>query len=103
MKMSMPDLDALNGGNAPALPFSDVSSLVFGASSMFNPLRSEHLVDFQVSEVKDGYVFLTVALPEGITRPFVGMLDSMIHFMHFLDHKTKIAKPRLKRKLRPWI
>ena len=98
MKTSMQDLGALHGENAPALPCPDVAGLVYSAASMFDPLRSEHLVDFQVSQVKDGYVFLTVALPEGITRPFIGMLDSMIHFMRFLDQKTKIVKAEEKAK-----
>lgn len=93
MKTTLPAADS---ENAPALPFPDVAGLVFSAASMFDPLRSEHLVDFQVSQVKDGYVFLTVALPEGITRPFIAMLDSMTHFMRFLDHKTKIAKAEAK-------
>lgn len=69
----------------------DVGSLIYDAHTSFNPLSKDFMFDLEVSEIRDGYVVLSLALPEGMTRVFVSMLESMSGLFRFMDHKIKVA------------
>jgi hypothetical protein len=76
---------------APSANRLDVGSLVYDTHTSFNPLSKEFMFDFEVSEIRDGYVVLSLALPEGMTRVFVSMLESMSGLFKFMDRKVKVA------------
>lgn len=76
----------------PAPPFSvDIDRVLYDANSLFNPLHKDFLLDFHVSGARDGYVYLSIALPEGMTKVFVSLLESMHGFFRFIDNKARIA------------
>ena len=72
-------------------PKLDVGALIYDTHTSFNPLSKEFMFDFEVSEIRDGYVVLSLALPEGMTRVFVAMLESMSGLFKFMDRKVKVA------------
>ena len=81
----------------PPVPFSaDVDRLLFDLNSAFNPLHPGCQVDFHVSGVKDGFVFLSVALPEGMTRAYVTLLESLNGLFRCLDVKSRSASSQAK-------
>lgn len=85
------------GGALPASPLSvDIDRVLGDLNSSFNPLHRDFLLDFHVSGARDGYVFLTIALPEGMTRVFVSMLESMAGFFRFIDIKSRSAMSQAK-------
>lgn len=69
----------------------DIDRVLGDLHSSFNPLHKDFLLDFHVSGARDGFVFLTIALPEGMTRVFVSMLESMSGFFRFIDIKARAA------------
>ncbi|AJE04862.1 hypothetical protein [Geobacter pickeringii] len=76
----------------PGAPFPlDIDRLLGDVNRTFNPLHNDRLVDFHVSGAQDGYVFLSVALPEGMTRGFVTLLESLCGFMRAVDVKSRSA------------
>lgn len=76
----------------PGVPFPvDFDRLIWDADRLFNPLHGDKLLDFHVSGAKDGYVCLSIALPEGMTRGFVSMLESLCCFMRAVDVKSRSA------------
>jgi hypothetical protein len=83
-------------GPVPASPVFDPAGLVFDAAAAFDPFRTEHLVEVIQVEDRGGPLLLSVAVPAGIARPFVAMLESMAKLMKFVDHKAKIAKEQEK-------
>lgn len=68
---------------------ADINRLLFDLNSAFNPLHPGCQVDFHVSAVKDGYVFLSVALPEGMTRAYVTLLESLNGMIRCMDVKSR--------------
>ena len=81
----------------PTVPFSvDVDRLLFDLNSAFNPLHPGCQVDFHVSAVKDGYVFLSVALPEGMTRAYVTLLESLNGLFRCMDVKSRSVSAQAK-------
>lgn len=81
----------------PVVPFSaDVDRLLFDLNSAFNPLHSGCQVDFHVSAVRDGYVHLSVALPEGMTRAYVTLLESLGGLFRCIDTKSRSASAQSK-------
>jgi hypothetical protein len=75
-----------------AAPFPvDISRVMFDLNSTFNPLHPDCAVDFHVSGAKDGYVFLSIALPEGMTRAFVTLLESLVGLVRVIDVKSRAA------------
>ncbi|RNC68574.1 MAG: hypothetical protein ED859_09670 [Desulfuromonadales bacterium] len=81
----------------PALPFSlDMDRLLLDVNSQFNPLRPEFLLDFHVSGARDGFVYVSFALPEGMTRLFVSFLESMAGFFRLVDIKARSASAVVK-------
>ena len=76
----------------PAAPFSvDVRRLVGDISQTFNPLAGGFALDLRVSPARDGYVCVSVALPEGMTRAFVALLDSLHGLVRVVDNKSRAS------------
>ena len=69
----------------------DSQRLVFDLSQTFNPLADGFGLDLQVSPARDGYVCVSVALPEGMTRAFVALLDSLHGLVRIVDGKSRAA------------
>lgn len=69
-------------------PF-DVSSVLYDANSAFNPLHNECLLDYQVADLRDGFVLVSIAMPEGMTKVFATMLESLSGFFRVLDRRSK--------------
>ena len=53
-------------------------------------------VDFHVSAVKDGYVFLSIALPEGMTRAYITLLESLNGLFRCMDIKSRSVSSQAK-------
>jgi hypothetical protein len=75
---------------------ADINRLLFDLNSAFNPLHPGCQVNFQVSTVKDGYVFLSVALPEGMTRAYVTLLESLNGMIRCMDVKSRAVAAQVK-------
>lgn len=86
-------LDAAPAGpSLTVAPFAvDIDRLLYDLNSTFNPLGRNPSLSFQVSRVQDGCVFLSVALPEGMTRAFVSFLESMQGLIRCIDIKSRAA------------
>jgi len=69
----------------------DLDRVAYDVHRTFNPLHQDFALDYHVSEVRDGYVFLQLALPLGMTRAFVSFLESMTGFFRCIDNKAKSA------------
>lgn len=79
---------------SPALSPSflvDVERAMFDLNRAFDPLQKECVLDFHISGARDGYVYLSFALPEGMTRVFVSLLQSLHGFFRFVDLKARVA------------
>lgn len=86
-----------NFDHSPAPPFNvDIERVVYDAKSMFNPLHRETMLDFQVAGVKDGKVYLSLVMPEGMTRAFVSMLESLSCFFRSMSIKARSAASEAK-------
>jgi hypothetical protein len=70
----------------------DIDNVICDMNRMFNPLHKDFMLDYQVQAYRDGYVLLTIALPEGMTKVFSSMLESMSGFFHFMNIKSKTVK-----------
>lgn len=68
---------------------ADVDRLLFDLNSAFNPVLPGCQVEFNVSAVKDGYVFMSLALPEGMTRAYVALLESLGAMVRCIDVKSR--------------
>lgn len=79
----------------PALSV-DMDRLLLDVNSQFNPLRPECLLDFHVSGARNGFVYVSFALPEGMTRLFVSFLESMAGFFRLVDIKARSANAQVK-------
>jgi hypothetical protein len=83
------------GGFPPSLPASpfpfDLDGVLCQLNSAFNPLHRDFMLDFHISGARDGYVYLSIALPEGMTRVFVSLLESLHGFARFMDIKARSA------------
>ncbi len=69
----------------------DMGRILVDLNTSFNPLRPEFMLDYHVSEARNGYVYLSIALPEGMTKAFMTFLESMCGFFHFIDIKARSA------------
>jgi len=89
------DLLALQAGGFPALPGMpspiDIDRLLYDLNSTFNPLGRNPSLSFHVTGVQDGCVCLSVALPEGMTRAFVCLLESLQGLVRCIDVKSRAA------------
>ena len=79
-----------NEAASPALAV-DIDRVLCDLNRSFNPLHQDFLLDFRVAGARDGYVYLSIALPEGMTRVFVSMLESLHGFFRFIDLKSRAA------------
>lgn len=77
-------------GGSPSLSF-DIRRVLCDLNSDFNPLHKDFLLQYQVSGVRDGLVLVTIALPEGMTKVFVDMLQNLAGFFRFIDIKARAA------------
>ena len=86
--------------SSSALPVSsfsaDIERVIYDANSLFNPLHKDFMLDFHVSGVKDGYVYLSLALPEGMTRVFVSLLESLTGLFRCINIKSRAASAHAK-------
>jgi hypothetical protein len=76
---------------APALPPVDVGRLVGDISRTFNPLARGFEMDAHASQLPGGMVQLSVVLPQGMTRAFAALLESLSGLVRFVDHKAVCA------------
>lgn len=73
-------------------PLPDRLQALYGQISRgFDPLHRDAFLDVKVTAAKDGYVLLTVALPEGMTRGFMTFLDAMHGLMRCADQQAMRA------------
>jgi hypothetical protein len=70
----------------------DIEHVICDMNRIFNPLHKDFMLDYKVQATRDGYVLLTIALPEGMTKVFASMLESMSGFFHFMHIKSKSVK-----------
>lgn len=78
-------------------PYSvDIERVLFDANSLFNPLHKDFILDYHVSTVKDGYVYLSLAMPEGMTRVFVSLLESLTGFFRCINVKAMSKAAQVK-------
>ncbi|MEZ4599217.1 MAG: hypothetical protein R2940_05465 [Syntrophotaleaceae bacterium] len=90
-------LESQGGTQATACPSSalssvDVGRLVGDLSRTFNPLAREFELDTYVRPLPGDMVHLSVVLPQGMTRAFVALLESLVGFVRFVDRKVSIAE-----------
>ncbi len=69
----------------------DFGSLIYDTRTSFNPLSSQFMFDLDVSEVRDGYVVVSLAMPQGMTGAFAALLESAGALFKFMDMKVKTA------------
>ena len=81
---------------AAALPSVDVGRLVGDISRTFNPLGRDFALDVHASQLPGGLVRVSVVLPQGMTRTFVGLLESLAGLVRFVDHRVKISAAEVK-------
>lgn len=75
-----------------ASPFPlDIGRVINNVNSAFNPLHRDCVLDYNVAGVREGFVCLQIVLPEGMTRAFVSMLESMSGLFRCIDIKERSA------------
>lgn len=79
---------ALSATPVKAHPLPERFQALYGQISGFDPLHRDAFLDVTVTAAKDGYVLLSVALPEGLTRDFVTFLDAMHGLMRCADQQA---------------
>ena len=82
--------------NTLAPSSTDIDRVTWEMNRTFNPLHREFVLDYHVTAVKDGYVLLTIALPEGLTRAFSSMLENLGMFFRFMAIKEQTATAQAK-------
>ncbi len=83
----MSDL-TLSATSAKAHPLPDRFQTLYGQISGFDPFHQDAFLDVKVTAAKDGYVLLSVAIPESLTRGFVTFLESMHNLMRCADQQA---------------
>lgn len=79
--------------NQAIAPFStDIEQVILDMNRTFNPLHKDFMLEYQVQAASNGYVILSIALPEGMIRVFTSMLESMSGFFRYMHIKAKSAK-----------
>jgi len=71
-----------------AHPLPDRFQAFYGQISGFDPMHRDAFLDVKVTAARDGYVLLSVALPEGLTRGFVAFLNAMQGLMRCADQQA---------------
>jgi hypothetical protein len=75
-----------------SLQFLDIDKVTRSLSTEFNPLHRDFCLSYQVIESKGGYTLVSFALPDGMTRAFIQLLESMGGFLRSVDIKSKAVK-----------
>jgi len=78
-------------GGARSLPPVDVSRLVGDISRTFNPLSRGFELEAQARHLQGGMVQVSFVLPEGMTRAFVALLESLFGLVRFVDQRAQIS------------
>ena len=78
------------------LPSVDVGRLVGDISRTFNPLARDFALDVHASQLPGGFVRVSVVLPQGMTRAFVGLLESLTGLVRFVDHRVRCSAAEVK-------
>jgi len=74
------------------LPFSvDIGRVINNLNSAFNPLHRDCQIDYKVAGAREGFICLLIVLPEGMTKAFISMLESMRGLFHCIDNKSRSA------------
>lgn len=81
----------LSTTSAKAHPLPDRFQALYGQISGFDPFSKDSFLDVKVTEAKDGYVLLSLAIPESLTRGFVTFLDAMHNLMRCADQQAARA------------
>jgi len=82
----------MNPVDTAQAPFPvDSKRLTFDLAQTFNPLAAGFGLDFRVTPARDGYVLLTLAMPEDMPRAFVALLQSLHGLMRAVDGKVRVA------------
>jgi hypothetical protein len=55
-------------------------------------LHDDYALDYRVQRAKGGYVVLSIAMPEGMTRAFLSLLQSLHGFFRFAELKERVLK-----------
>ena len=79
---------ARSATSAKAHPLPDLFQSLYGQISGFDTFSRDSFLDFEVTAAKDGYVLLSVAIPETMTRGFVSFLYSMHNLMRCADQQA---------------
>ncbi len=83
----------MNAHDQALTPLSiDIENVICDMNRLFNPLHKDFILDYKVQAARDGYVLLTIALPDGMIKVFASMLESMSGFFHFMHIKSKSVK-----------
>lgn len=83
-------------GPSPSLPSVDVGRLVRDISQTFNPLARGFEIETHAQQLPGGLVQVSVVLPQGMTRAFVGLLESLTGLVRFVDHRAKVSAAEVK-------
>ncbi|MGE4579411.1 MAG: hypothetical protein AB7F21_07715 [Desulfuromonadales bacterium] len=67
----------------------NVRRLVGDIAQTFNPLGRDFALDYHVSKAQNGLVVVSVALPEGMTRAYMTLLESLTGFVRVIDNKAQ--------------
>ena len=59
---------------------------------MFHPSLPDDLLRFESAKCSNGFVALTITLPEGLLKSYLNILTSLTDFVRFLSLKAKIAQ-----------
>lgn len=93
-RVAQGEAKALAGDDAIATlpPFSlDIGRVVNNLNSAFNPLHRDCLLDYNVAGARDGFVCLQIVIPEGMTKAYIAMLESMTGLFRCIDVKARSA------------
>lgn len=88
--ISVPDF--LDQGNMSDLEYANNMSRLMSEITSLDPYRGNSLLKLEITEYRDGWIFLSLALPEGLLKPFKRLLESLLGFFVFAAAKSGIAK-----------
>lgn len=73
-----------------------LGAVAYDVRTSFNPLSKDFMIDFQVSSARDGYAVVSFAIPDGMTRVFIAMLESMAGLFKFMERKIQVKQAEQK-------
>jgi hypothetical protein len=78
--------------SSPSLLALNLDRITHDLGTDFNPLHRDFCLSYKVIESRDGYTLVSFALPDGITRAFVQLLESMGGFLRSVDVKSRSSQ-----------